>query len=160
MVVSPGEVEAHMKSQPIPKKQSGPVKVVVYKTFDKIVKDTSKDVLIELYAPWCGHCKKLEPVYKELAKKFLPVKDLVIAKLDATANDTPDGYQVGGFPTIYFAPRNKKEAPIKFEGDRELKDFVKFLREKATVPLGSLAEDSADTEEEEEVKEKVLKEEL
>ena len=114
---------------------------MVGKSFEKIVQDASKDVLIELYAPWCGHCKKLEPTYKELAKKFKSVKNLVIAKMDATANDTPDGYAIEGFPTIYFAPTNQKSDPIKFEGGRELDDFVKFLKEKATVPLGSLKDE-------------------
>lgn len=45
------------------------VQVVVAKTFDEIVNDPTKDVLIEFYAPWCGHCKALAPKYDELAKK-------------------------------------------------------------------------------------------
>ena len=141
LVICAGKIAPFIKSQPVPKKQQGPVKVVVGKTFEQIVKDKSKDVLIEMYAPWCGHCKKLEPTYKELAKKFKSAKDLVIAKLDATANDTPDEYKVEGFPTIYFAPTNKKNNPIKYEGGRELDDFVKFLKEKATVSLGSLKDE-------------------
>lgn len=96
--------------------------------------DTQKDVLIEFYAPWCGHCKKLEPDYLALGKKYKGEKNLVIAKMDATANDVPnDSYKVEGFPTIYFAPSNKKQSPIKFEGgDRTVEGFSKFLEEHAT----------------------------
>lgn len=43
--------------------------VVVAENFDEIVNAEDKDVLIEFYAPWCGHCKNLEPKYKELGEK-------------------------------------------------------------------------------------------
>uniref|UniRef100_A0A8C6UMD6 protein disulfide-isomerase n=1 Tax=Neogobius melanostomus TaxID=47308 RepID=A0A8C6UMD6_9GOBI len=122
-----------IKSQPVPKNK-GPVTVVVGKTFDEIVMDTQKDVLIEFYAPWCGHCKKLEPDYQALGKKYKGEKNLVIAKMDTTANDVPnDSYKVEGFPTIYFAPSNNKQNPVKFEGgDRTLEGFSKFIEKHST----------------------------
>ena len=43
--------------------------MVVAENFDEIVNDKTKDVLIEFYAPWCGHCKSLAPKYDELAEK-------------------------------------------------------------------------------------------
>ena len=49
-----GKLEPYLKSQPVPD-QTEDVKVVVGKNFDDIVNDNSKDVLIEFYAPWCGH---------------------------------------------------------------------------------------------------------
>lgn len=128
-----GKLEPIVKSQPIPKRQEGPVTVVVGKTFDDIVFNKQKDVLIEFYAPWCGHCKKLEPEYKKLAKKFQKEKNLVIAKIDSTANDSPDSFQASGFPTIYFAPATDKENPIKYEGDRSIDDLAKFIEKHATV---------------------------
>ncbi|XP_034375489.1 protein disulfide-isomerase A4 isoform X2 [Arvicanthis niloticus] len=129
-----GKLKPVIKSQPVPKNNKGPVKVVVGKTFDAIVMDPKKDVLIEFYAPWCGHCKQLEPVYTNLGKKYKGQKDLVIAKMDATANDiTNDRYKVEGFPTIYFAPSGDKKNPIKFEGgDRDLEHLSKFIDEHAT----------------------------
>ena len=45
------------------------LQVVVGETFNQIVNDPTKDVLIEFYAPWCGHCKSLAPKYEELAEK-------------------------------------------------------------------------------------------
>ena len=64
-----GDLKPRLKSQPVPKKQ-GLVKTVVAKTFENMVYNGQKDVLIEFYAPWCGHCKKLEPVYKVSSTKY------------------------------------------------------------------------------------------
>ena len=54
--------------------------------------------------------QSLEPIYKQLGEKFKKLSpDVVIAKMDATANDKMPGYEVSGFPTIYFAPKNAKD---------------------------------------------------
>nr|XP_020833165.1 protein disulfide-isomerase A4 isoform X2 [Phascolarctos cinereus] len=129
-----GELKGIIKSQPAPKNNKGPVTIVVGKTFDSIVMDPKSDVLIEFYAPWCGHCKQLEPVYTDLGKKYKHRKNLVIAKMDATANDvTNDHYKVEGFPTIYFASRTDKNNPIKFENEkRDLEHLSAFIEEHST----------------------------
>lgn len=64
-----GNLEPYIKSEPIPESQEGPVTVAVAKNFEDVVINNGKDTLIEFYAPWCGHCKKLAPAYDELAEK-------------------------------------------------------------------------------------------
>lgn len=64
-----GELEPFLKSEPIPDGSDGPVVVAVAKNFEEAVTNNGKDTLIEFYAPWCGHCKKLSPIYDELATK-------------------------------------------------------------------------------------------
>jgi len=129
-----GNIKPKIKSAPKPKKNKGPVKVVVGDTFDEIVMDDSKDVLIEFYAPWCGHCKKLDPIYKKLGKKFKDNSNIIIAKMDATANDVPSSaFQVSGFPTIYFSPAGKKDSPIKYEGGRSLDDLFEYVNKQVTA---------------------------
>ena len=110
------------------------MKVIVGETFNDIVLDNTKDVLFEMYAPWCGHCKKLEPIYNELAEKLSGIESVVIAKMDATANDSPHPkYQARGYPTIFFAPANKKDAPLTFSGDRSVAGFRDFIKKNAAI---------------------------
>lgn len=130
-----GQLKRYIKSEPIPEKNKGPVKVVVAESFEEIVNAPDKDVLIEFYAPWCGHCKNLEPKYRELAEQLYDDPNIVIAKMDATANDVPEGYDVQGFPTIYFSQAGKKDQPKLYEGAREVKDFVNFLKKEASHAL-------------------------
>jgi len=130
-----GKVEPFLKSEAVPEDNTAPVKTVVAKNFDEIVNDPERDVLIEFYAPWCGHCKSLAPKYDELAEKLESEGSVTIAKMDATANDVPATYNVQGFPTIYYAPKNNKSNPKKYEGGREVKDFLKYLAKESTDGL-------------------------
>jgi protein disulfide-isomerase A6 len=61
-----------------------PSKVVTLKdsTFDTVVMDGSKDVLVEFYAPWCGHCKNLAPIWESLAKTFANENDVSLLIFD------------------------------------------------------------------------------
>lgn len=83
---SAGKLSPAYKSEPIPETQEG-VYVLVGKSFHDVVMDSTKDVLVEFYAPWCGHCKNLAPIYDELAKKLENNSNIIIAKMDATANE-------------------------------------------------------------------------
>jgi len=115
--------------EPAPEDKAGDVIILKGKSFNEIVIDNEKDVLVEFYAPWCGHCKKLAPIWDELGAKFKSHDDIVIAKMDSTANEIDvSGVNVRGFPTIYFFKGNDKSNPVKYEEGRELKDFVEFLK--------------------------------
>jgi protein disulfide-isomerase-like protein len=98
--------------------------------FDALVKDPSKDVLVEFYAPWCGHCKSLAPKYDQVGKTFEGESSVVIAKLDADSKrDLAAPYEVKGYPTLKWFPKNNK-AGEDYTGGREAADFVKFINEK------------------------------
>ena len=58
--------------------------------------------LMQFYAPWCGHCKKLEPIWKHVAQSLVdtPVR---VGRVDCTRfSSVAKEFDVRGFPTIMF----------------------------------------------------------
>jgi protein disulfide-isomerase A1 len=132
-----GKLEPQLKSQPIPATQDESVFTLVGKQFDEIVFDDSKDVFIEFYATWCGHCKRLKPIWDSLGDHFASDKDrLIIAKMEAQENDIPPSapFRVSGFPTLKFKPAGSKEF-LDFDGERSLESLIAFVEENAKNPL-------------------------
>jgi len=121
-----GKVKPHLKSEEIPDDwdKTG-VKTLVGKNFADVALDKEKHVLVEFYAPWCGHCKKLVPIYDELGEKYKDSKDIVIAKMDSTANEV-ENVSIKGFPTIKLFKKGDNEV-VEYSGNRDLDGFVEFL---------------------------------
>jgi len=121
-----GEIEPDLKSEDVPEDwDAAPVKVLVGKNFDEVAMDSKKDVFVEFYAPWCGHCKNLAPIWDELGEKFKDDDEIVIAKMDATVNEVKN-VKVRGFPTLKLF---RKDGTVEdYRGGRTLNDFVKFLK--------------------------------
>lgn len=112
--------------------------------FDKVVLKSGKPTLVEFFAPWCGHCKNLAPVYEELAQAFAHASDKVtIAKLDADEHRSiGKKYGVQGFPTIKFFD-GKSDTPIEYSGGRDLESLSAFVTEKTGIrPKGVKKEPS------------------
>lgn len=105
-------------------------------TFPAFVKENPL-TLVEFYAPWCGHCKKLAPEYdqaaEELAKFKVPVK---IAKIDCTAQKEPCSlHNVEGFPTLIVF-QDGVASPYKAE--RTAQSIVKTLKKHQLPPVQKL----------------------
>eukprot|EP00657_Telonema_sp_P-1_P002158 TRINITY_DN1511_c0_g1_i2.p1 TRINITY_DN1511_c0_g1~~TRINITY_DN1511_c0_g1_i2.p1 ORF type:complete len:264 (+),score=114.73 TRINITY_DN1511_c0_g1_i2:81-872(+) len=95
---------------------------------EKVLKSTDL-WLVEFYAPWCGHCKKLEPEWRGAASDL--EGKLNLGALDATAEkSTAAKYQVQGFPTIKFFGADKS-SPEDYEGGRTKSDIVTWGKDKA-----------------------------
>jgi len=141
-----GELSATVKSEPVPTSLTDEhnVATLVGENFKEVALDEKKDVLIEFYAPWCGHCKSLIPIWDKLGTAFKGIDSVVIAKTDATANDYPAGFKVEGFPTIKFI-KSVDNAVEDYKGGRELDAFVAYIKENAATKfeLSAAAEAAA-----------------
>ena len=102
----------------MPATNDGPVKTVVGTQWNEIVGDSTKDVFVKYYAPWCGHCKSLAPIWTELGEYVAGLDDVVIAEMDSTLNEV-QGVAIRGFPTLIYYPKDNKEG-VNYEGGREL----------------------------------------
>ena len=78
--------------------------VVVLKegNFSDVVKKKKGFVMVEFYAPWCGHCQALAPEFAAAATD-LKGENVILAKVDATEeNELAQEYEIQGFPTLLF----------------------------------------------------------
>ncbi|XP_025836873.1 protein disulfide-isomerase-like, partial [Agrilus planipennis] len=122
-----GKLKPILLQQELPEDwNSQPVKVLVASNFDEVALDPSKDVLVEFYAPWCGHCKQLVPIYDKVGEHFKDNEDVVIAKMDATANEL-EHTKVTGFPTIKLYPKGDLRKAVTYNGPRTFEGIVKFI---------------------------------
>ncbi|KAI3848054.1 hypothetical protein MKX03_026839 [Papaver bracteatum] len=124
-----GNMKTFKKSEPIPEVNNEPVKVVVADSLQDVVFASGKNILLEYYAPWCGHFQKLAPILEEVALEFQSDPDVIIAKLDATANDFPtDQFDVKGYPIMFFKSST---------GIIDFIDYIKKHKDTTVVPMES-----------------------
>jgi len=126
--VQSGKVDPFLKSAPIPESNDEAVRVVVGKNFKQVVLDSHQEVLVEFYAPWCGHCKHLAPHFEEAAQRISNNPNILIAKVDSTENEVA-GIDIQGFPTLKFWGKDKTAEPIDYNGERTADGIVQWLKE-------------------------------
>ncbi|XP_038156551.1 protein disulfide-isomerase TMX3-like isoform X1 [Cyprinodon tularosa] len=106
---------------------------------DETFKDTREnDVwLVDFYAPWCGYCKKLEPVWLEVGAELKSSRSPVrVGKMDATAySGMASEFGVRGYPTIKVL---KGDLAYSYKGPRTKDDIVEFANRVAGPAVRAL----------------------
>ena len=112
------------------------VLVLNINNFDEVIKDNPY-VLVEFYAPWCGHCKKLAPEYAKAAEALVEKESkAVLAKVDATIEAAlSQKYGVNGYPTLKFFKHGKAK---EYTGGRTKDTILSWLDKKTGPPAVEL----------------------
>lgn len=86
--------------------------------------------LVEFYAPWCGHCKRLAPTWEELATAAKKEGKFQVGKVDCTAEkETASKVGVQGYPTVKLFKDGKLVE--EYSGPRTVEGFTSFVNTKA-----------------------------
>jgi protein disulfide-isomerase A1 len=135
-----GNLQSSMLSEPEPVQESGeggPVTKLVASTYNKLVMENDKDVLVLFYSPTCKHCSAMAPSYEDVGALLQPFTDhVVIAKIDGTRNDVWP--KVHSYPTLKLFRSGSKDRPITYKGDRTTGDLIEFLRKIASPATAKL----------------------
>lgn len=91
--------------------------------------------LVKFYAPWCGHCKMLEPIWSQVAQSLADT-DIRVSRVDCTRfTSVAMEYSVKGFPTVLFI---KGDKTVEYKGDRNREELAEFGRRMDGPPVHAL----------------------
>jgi protein disulfide-isomerase-like protein len=98
--------------------------------FDRVTKEGAWFILF--YAPWCGHCKRMAPVWEQLATK-MKGESVRVAKVDADGEtEIGEKFSIQHYPTLKMFEAGKTTADYK--GDTSLDSLHKFALDYQSKP--------------------------
>ena len=143
-----GTVKKLVKSEPVPVPGKNPKPVVqaVGSNVAQVVGQADKDVLLEVYAPWCAQCKRLRATLDILGRAVQAESRIVVAKIDGTANDLPPSWGVKTYPVLLWFPAKDKPyrdpaVPVPrpyWDAGHSLHELVSFVQRSSSFDVRTL----------------------
>ncbi|KAK6429491.1 hypothetical protein LTR95_014362 [Oleoguttula sp. CCFEE 5521] len=114
--------------------KGSPVLQVSGTDYQSLIANSNHTSMLEFYAPWCGHCKNLQPAYEKAAKSLAGLAKVAAVNCDDELNKPfCGGMDVKGFPTLKIVRPGKKAgkpAVEEYQGPRTAKGIVDAVIDK------------------------------
>ncbi|KAI9828641.1 MAG: hypothetical protein M1832_001744 [Thelocarpon impressellum] len=114
--------------------KNSPVLQVDAKSYERLIARSNHTSMVEFYAPWCGHCRNLQPAYEKAAKNLAGLAKIAAVDCDEEGNKAFCGSMgVQGFPTLKIVQPGSKAGRPKvedYQGPRTAKGIVDAMIEK------------------------------
>lgn len=124
--------------------KSSPVIQVTGQSYDSLIARSNHTSIVEFYAPWCGHCKNLQPAFEKAAKSLNGLAKVAAINCDEEANKPFCGSMgVQGFPTLKIVRPGKKAGRPSvedYQGARTAKGIVDAVVDKIPNHVARLKE--------------------
>ncbi|XP_027366421.1 protein disulfide-isomerase 5-2 [Abrus precatorius] len=119
----------------------GKVLILDESNFDSAI-SSFDHILVDFYAPWCGHCKRLSPELDAAAPVLSVLKEpIIIAKVDAEKHSRlAKKFEVDAYPTILLFNHG---VPTEYRGPRKADLLVRYLKKFSASDVSVLDSDSA-----------------
>ena len=87
-------------------------------------------IMIMFFAPWCGHCKNMEPIWDEFVKNFDGYNGIKLMKINGEDNpELRQIHNINAYPIIKYCPKGiKNQDGVVYQGDRSLQSLAQFLQ--------------------------------
>ena len=108
-------------------------------------KTQAKTVFIKYYAPWCGHCQNLAPIWEQLAADWVGHPQGLVAEVDCTTNAEVEKwcskhFGLNGFPTLLYGDASHDGVLLKeYNGDKTYEALSEFANATLSTPFCSPA---------------------
>ena len=93
-----------------------------------MILNSEKEVLVKVYAPWCGHCKKIAPEFEAAATALSNNPNVILGNFDGTLNEVEE-IQIQGYPTLLWYGKDKSVKPLTFDGGRDKTGILDWIKD-------------------------------
>lgn len=101
------------------------------------VEEKGTVVFVQFYAPWCGHCKNIAPIWARLANEYAKDPRIQFGRINGDVQDRLMGrYSIKGYPNmLLFTKGNLADGGELYKALRTYETMAKWLHDRIGAPM-------------------------